>query len=132
LPFTLFETRRLMGALVGLVGLVAVWRTGRHVGGPLAGLLALMLLATCPLYVGHLFMNAKDGPFAVAMAILLLGLVRALEQYPHPSPATVALTGLGIGLAIGSRILGGFGVLQALGALAFLYALTVRRLGWRP
>src|SRR5215212_12087983 len=69
LPFTVFETRRLVGGLVGLVGLIAVWRTARRVGGRRAGLLALLLLAICPLYVGHVFINAKDGPFAVAMAI---------------------------------------------------------------
>src|SRR5215813_3379777 len=123
LPFTVFETRRLLGAAVGLVGLIVVWRTGRRVGGPLAGLLALALIATCPLYVGHLFINAKDGPFAVAMAILLLGLVRSFDEYPRPTLATVALTGLGFGLAIGSRIMGGFGVITALGALAFIVAI---------
>ena len=53
------------------------WRIGRRVGGPLAGLIALVLLATCPLYYGHMFINPKDAPFAVAMAIFLLGLVRA-------------------------------------------------------
>jgi len=131
LPFTLFETRRLLGAAVGLVGLFVVWRTGRRIGGPLAGLLALALLACCPLYVGHQFINAKDGPFAVAMAVLLLGLVRSLEEYPRPAPATTVLTGVGFGLAIGSRVLGGFGVIAALGALAFLFATAVRRDGWR-
>src|SRR5688572_13607918 len=50
LPFTLFETRRLVGGLVGIVGLVAVWRTARRLGGPAAGLVALVLLAACPLY----------------------------------------------------------------------------------
>ena len=117
LPFSVFETRRLTGAIVGLLGLVIVWRTGRRVGGPLAGFIALALLATCPLYVGHAFINAKDAPFAVAMAFLLLGLVRAFEEYPRPGAATVALVGLGVGLAIGTRILGGFGALYALGAL---------------
>ena len=131
LPFTVFETRRLMGAAVGLLGLIVVWRTGRRVGGPLAGLIALALLATSPLYVGHQFMNAKDGPFAVAMAILLLGLVRCFEEYPRPTPATVALTGIGFGLAIGSRIMGGFGVISALGALALVLAATTRRDGLR-
>src|SRR5262245_36824012 len=29
-PFTLFETRRLMGAVVGLIGLILTWRTGRR------------------------------------------------------------------------------------------------------
>jgi len=49
LPFGLFETRRLLGAAVGLVGLLATWRLGRRLGGPLAGLLAIILLAACPL-----------------------------------------------------------------------------------
>src|SRR4030095_4759651 len=58
LPFTVFETRRLLGAVVGLVGLIVVWRTARRVGGSLAGLVALALLASCPLFVGHQLMNA--------------------------------------------------------------------------
>jgi hypothetical protein len=50
LPFDLFETRRLVGAVVGVVGLFVTWRLGRRLGGRLAGLIALLLLATCPLY----------------------------------------------------------------------------------
>ena len=57
LPLTLFETRRLVGAAVGILGLLITWRIGRRIGGPLAGLIALVLLATCPLYYGHMFMN---------------------------------------------------------------------------
>ena len=62
LPFTLFETRRLIGAAVGILGLAVTWRIGRRIGGPLAGLMAFILLATCPLYYGHMFMNPKDSP----------------------------------------------------------------------
>jgi hypothetical protein len=130
-PFTLFETRRLIGALVGLIGLMVTWRTGRRIGGPLAGFAALVLLATCPLYIGHMFMNAKDAPFAVAMAVLLLALVRVLETYPRITPATGALTGAGFGLSIGSRVLGGFGVLDLTGALALLVLIEARQ-GLRP
>ena len=107
LPFGLFETRRLVGAAIGIIGLIATWRIGRRLGGPVAGLVALVLLATCPLYYGHMFMNAKDAPFAAAMAVLLLGLVRAFEEYPKPGIRTVALAGVGLGLAFGSRILAG-------------------------
>ncbi len=132
LPFTLFETRRLLGAVVGLIGVIVVWRTARRVGGSVAGLIALALIVTCPLFVGHQLINAKDGPFAVAMAILLLGLVRALDQYPRPCAGTVALTGAGFGLAIGSRIMGGFGVMSMLGALALLVTIDARQDGVRP
>jgi hypothetical protein len=132
LPFDVFETRRLLGALVGLLGLFVTWRIGRRIGGPLAGLIALALLATCPLYVGHVFMNAKDAPFAVAMAILLFGLVRLFEEYPRPSLASRAIFGLGLGLAIGSRVMGGFGVLTFVAALVLLLGAEASRDGWRP
>jgi hypothetical protein len=131
-PFTLFETRRLVGALVGLVGLAVTWRIGRRVGGPLAGFGALVLLATCPLYIGHMFMNAKDAPFAVAMAILLLALVRLFEAYPKITTATSALTGTGFGLSIGSRIMGGFGGVDLACALALVAVVEARLNGLRP
>lgn len=129
LPFGLFETRRLLGAVVGLVGLFATWRLGRRLGGPLAGLLAITLLATCPLYYGHMFINAKDGPFAAVMAIVLLGLVRAFLEYPRATPATIALCGTGIGLAIGARVLGGFAVANALLPLPLIAAVRWRAIG---
>ncbi|MGA8902691.1 glycosyltransferase family 39 protein [Bradyrhizobium sp.] len=114
IPLELFETRRLLGAIVGIIGLGVTWRLGRRVGGPLAGLAALLLLALCPTFYGHMFMNPKDAPFAVAMVILMLGLVRLAEEYPHPSPRTVLIIGLGAGFSMGSRILGGLALLYAL------------------
>ncbi|MGP0094453.1 MAG: ArnT family glycosyltransferase [Xanthobacteraceae bacterium] len=131
LPFDLFETRRLMGAAVGLIGLVVTWRLGRRLGGPLAGVLALVLLATCPVYYGHSFINTKDAPFAVAMAVLLLGLLRAFEEYPRPSGRTIVLFGIGLGLAFGTRILAGLSVFYGLAALALLVALDSRTMGLR-
>ena len=130
-PFDLFETRRLAGGLVGLAGLAATWRLGRRIGGPLAGLIALALIATCPLYYGHMYMNPKDGPFAAAMALCMLGLVRTFEEYPKPTGATGALAGAGLGLAVGTRILGGFAVLYAIVALLVILAIEARRLGVR-
>jgi Dolichyl-phosphate-mannose-protein mannosyltransferase len=114
IPLELFETRRLLGAVVGVIGLAVTWRLGRRVGGPLAGLVALLLLALCPTFYGHMFMNPKDAPFAVAMVILMLGLVRLAEEYPQPSPRTVLIVGLGAGLSIGSRVLGGLALVYAL------------------
>jgi hypothetical protein len=131
-PFSLFETRRLMGAVVGILGLFIAWRLGRRIGGPLAGLIALVLLASCPLYYGHMFMNPKDIPFAVAMALLLLGLVRAFEEYPTPSAATGLLFGVGLGLTLGTRIMGGMSALYALAAFAVILTGEARAQGLRP
>ncbi|MBR0717718.1 glycosyltransferase family 39 protein [Bradyrhizobium liaoningense] len=114
IPLELFETRRLVGAIVGVIGLAVTWRLGRRVGGPIAGLATLLLLALCPIFYGHMFMNPKDAPFAVAMIVLMLGLVRLADEYPHPSPRTILIVGLGAGLSIGSRILGGLALVYAL------------------
>jgi Dolichyl-phosphate-mannose-protein mannosyltransferase len=113
IPLELFETRRLLGAVVGVIGLAVTWRLARRVGGPFAGLAALLLLALCPTYYGHMFMNPKDAPFAVAMVILMLGLVRLAEEYPSPSPRTILIVGLGAGLSVGSRVLGGLALVYA-------------------
>ena len=121
IPLELFETRRLVGAIVGVIGLAVTWRLGRRVGGPLAGLAALLLLALCPTFYGHMFMNPKDAPFAVAMVILMLGLVRLAEEYPQPSPRTILIVGLGAGLSIGSRILGGLALVYAIAGFVPLF-----------
>jgi hypothetical protein len=113
IPLELFETRRLLGAIVGLIGLAVTWRLGRRVGGPIAGLATVLLLALCPTFYGHMFMNPKDAPFAVAMVILMFGLVRLAEEYPAPSPRTILIVGLGAGLSVGSRILGGLALIYA-------------------
>jgi hypothetical protein len=126
LPLSLFETRRLMGAAVGLTGLFVTWHAGRRIAGPLAGFVALALLAACPLYWGHMFMNPKDSPFAVAMVILLLALVRSLEEYPRVSLPAAMLVGGSFGLAFGSRIMGAFGALEFLVTLAFIFAAQAR------
>jgi hypothetical protein len=121
IPLELFETRRFLGAVVGIIGLGVTWRLGRRVGGPLAGLATLLLLALCPTYYGHMFMNPKDAPFAVAMVILMLGLVRLAEEYPSPSPRTILIVGLGAGLSIGSRVLGGLALVYAIAGFVPLF-----------
>jgi hypothetical protein len=131
IPLELFETRRLLGAIVGLIGLAVTWRLGRRVGGPLAGLATLLLLALCPTFYGHMFMNPKDAPFAVAMVILMLGLVRLAEEYPQPSPRTILIVGLGAGLSIGSRILGGLALVYALAGFVPLFLAEVHSQGAR-
>ena len=131
IPLELFETRRLVGAIVGVVGLAVTWRLGRRIGGPLAGLASLLLLALCPIFYGHMFMNPKDAPFAVAMIILMLGLVRLAEEYPQPSPRTILIVGIGAGLSIGCRILGGLALVYAVIGFIPLFLEELRTEGVR-
>ena len=119
LPFDLFETRRLIGAAVGIVGLFATWRLGRRLGGPVAGLAALVLLAACPLYYGHMFMNAEGRALrhrhggAAARHGARLRRISAARR-----ARTMVLAGVGLGLAFGSRILAGIAAPCGLLALA--------------
>src|SRR6201991_2438935 len=131
IPLELFETRRLLGAVVGLVGLAVTWRLARRVGGPVAGLVALLLLALCPTYYGHMFMNPKDAPFAVAMIILMLGLVRLAEEYPAPSPRTILIVGLGAGLSLGCCVLGGLALVYAVIGFMPIWRMEIAQHGWR-
>src|SRR4029078_8332160 len=131
IPLELFETRRLLGAVVGLICLAVTWRLARRVGGPLGGVATLLLLTVCPTFYGHMFMNPKDAPFAVSMVILILGLVRLAEEYPAPSPRTILSVGLGAGLSIGCRILGGLALVYALVGFVPLIIDEVRKQGSR-
>src|SRR3984885_632574 len=64
-PFGTYETRPLLNGLTGILGLVGVWKAGRFLAGPRAGLFAAVLLVTIPNYYGQMYNNPKDIPFAV-------------------------------------------------------------------
>lgn len=131
IPLELFETRRLLGAVVGVIGLGVTWRVSRRIAGPVAGLVTLLLLALCPTFYGHMFMNPKDAPFAVAMIVLMLGLVRLVQEYPNPSARTVLIVGIGAGCAIGCRILAGLTLIYAVIGFAPLWLEEYRSQGLR-
>src|SRR3954463_8597745 len=131
IPLELFETRRLLGAVVGVIGLGVTWRVSRRIAGPVAGLVTLLLLALCPTFYGHMFMNPKDAPFAVAMIVLMLGLVRLVQEYPAPTNRTVLILGIGAGCAIGCRILAGLTLIYAVIGFAPLWLEEYRSQGLR-
>src|SRR6185295_20010884 len=60
-----------------------------------------------------------------------LGLVRLAEEYPAPSPRTILIVGLGAGLSIGCRILGGLALVYALVGFVPLLIDEVRTQGPR-
>jgi hypothetical protein len=102
----IYQTRRLLGATLGICGLAIVWRSARRLGGPLAGLVALVGLASCPLYYGHMFINCKDTPFAVGVAFTLYSSLRLLEQYPYPNVSGLFRFGFALGVTVGTRVVG--------------------------
>jgi Dolichyl-phosphate-mannose-protein mannosyltransferase len=119
-PLGEYETRHLMGGLVGVLGLAGAWRLGQRMGGPRAGVLAAALLLLIPGFWGHAFFNPKDVPFAVAMLWTLVWAVRLVDQLPRPRATTVLAFGAVLGLALGTRI-GGVLMLVYLGLILGAY-----------
>jgi hypothetical protein len=130
-PLGIFETRHLLNALVGLVGLVGAWKLGRHLGGPRAGFIAALFLLLTPNYYGQMFNNPKDVPFAAGCIWATYYMIRLLPMLPCPKARLVMKLGVATGLAMAVRI-GGLLLLCYLGLLLSLFgvwqAVAARRL----
>lgn len=103
-PFGTFETRHLLNALIGIVGIVGTWKLGRAIGGPRAGFIAALMLTLTPNYYGQMFNNPKDVPFAASMIWALYYLVRAVPQLPRPDWHLGIKLGLAAGVALAVRV----------------------------
>jgi len=130
-PVGEYETRHLLCGLLGVVGVAGAWRLARLLGGPRAGFLALLLMASSAAYFGAMFNNTKDVPFAAGMIWGLYGCTRIILQLPRPRWTTVLKLGLVVGLALGIRV-GGLMVVGCLGAgIAVWLVIAATTGGWR-
>jgi hypothetical protein len=121
-PFATYDTRHLLNGLVGVLGLVGVWRLGRTLGGPRTGCIAALFLLLIPNYYGQMFNNPKDIPFAAGMVWSIYFIVRLLPTLPRPPVSLVLKLGLAIGLTMGVRI-GGLMIFGYVGLALLLSAL---------
>jgi hypothetical protein len=128
-PLPEFETRHLLNALVGVLGIWGVYHLGCLLGSGGTGFLAALLLATVPSWYGHMFNNPKDIPFAAGYVWSLYFLLRLFLRFPDLDRAAGVKLGLAIGLSLGVRF-GGLLLFAYLGlVLLFLLALHRDRLG---
>lgn len=105
-PMSDFETIHLLGAMLGVLGVLGAWSLARRLGGPLAGLCAVVLLASTPVYYGHMFANPKDLPFAVGYVWAMDALVDVVLRMPAVPRRTWARFAVLAGLAMGVRVAG--------------------------
>jgi len=122
LPIDPFTTRHLLGALVGLLGVVGLWKLIRVLGGPRAAFFAALFLLLTSRYYGDMFLNPKDVPFAVGYVWSLYYLVRVFGDLPRPAWSLLVRTGLAFGLTLGIRV-GGLLLFAYLGLLLGVHAL---------
>ena len=119
-----YETRHLLNALVGLLGLAGCYRLGHAIGGARVGCFAALFLLLTPNYYGQMFNNPKDIPFAVGVVWATYYMVRMVPVLPRPPLALMAKLGAAIGMTMGVRV-GGLLLLFYLGLLLALDG------GWR-
>ncbi len=105
-PVTVYETRHLLNAFVGLLGLWGTWRLGRLLGGGFVGLAAMVLLALTPMYYGHMFNNPKDIPFAAGVVWSLYFMAKSYLAWPNIRPSLILKLGIVYGLTLGVRVNG--------------------------
>jgi hypothetical protein len=128
-PLDRFQTRHLVNALFGLLGILGCWKTARLVAGDRAAFWSALLLAIIPGYYGHMFFNPKDIPFAAGYIWALYYILGSIREFPEISWPTLIKLGLAAGLAMGIRV-GGVMLLGYFGlALLFETALHWRRGG---
>jgi hypothetical protein len=118
LPFAEYDTRHLLGGLVGLAGLAATWRLGRTLSGPRAGFIAVLLLAVTPVWYGNGFINPKDIPFAAAMTWAAYFTVRIAKSLPAWRWSDFIGAGVASGAAMGTRVGGVIALLYLAAMLA--------------
>jgi|SRR5579872_2414087 len=125
-PLGDYETRHLLNALVGLLGIVGCWKVARLIGGPRAGFWAVVLIALTPRYYGEMFNNPKDIPFAAGYIWSLYFLLRAMGYLPRVPRDLVIKLGIAIGMTLGVRV-GGLLLLAYLFMVVGMYALIAAR-----
>ncbi|MDP9128239.1 MAG: glycosyltransferase family 39 protein, partial [Pseudomonadota bacterium] len=106
-PFTVYDTRHLLNAVFGLLGLWGTRRLGKFLGGGAVGLMAMILLALTPMYYGHMFNNPKDIPFAAGIVWTIYFMARCMADRPRPKISLVLRLGFILGLTLCIRV-GGF------------------------
>ncbi|MDX2027548.1 MAG: glycosyltransferase family 39 protein [Alphaproteobacteria bacterium] len=103
-PFVVYDTRHLINALFGLLGLWGTWRLGKFIGGGAVGFVALLLLILTPMYYGHMFNNPKDIPFTTGIVWTLYFMSRCMGDKPRPKISLIIKLGIVFGLTLGVRV----------------------------
>src|SRR5271165_1271166 len=123
-PIGIYETRHLLNALVGILGLVGCRKLGHAMGGARVGFLATFFLLLTPNYYGQMFNNPKDIPFAVGITWSTYYLVRIVPMLPRPPLPLLIKLGVATGMTMGVRIGG-------LLLICYLALLLVLDAAWR-
>lgn len=103
-PERRYVVRHVGVALFGLAALVGVFRLGVGLGVPWAGVLGALLLSLHPRFLGHMFFNSKDIPFAALYVWVLVLLARDLRRPDGARLRSTLPLGVCLGTLLGTRV----------------------------
>ena len=123
LPADAYVIRHAVIATAGWLGIVLCGLLADRLFGPRQALVAVLLLAACPWYLGHAMNNPKDIPFATAATGLLLALTRFRRDPPYISWKLAVVLALVIGASLNVRA-GGLLFIGYIGVVVLYRVLT--------
>ncbi len=103
LPFGTYESRHLVNALFGLWGIIGAFMIGRTFAGNAGGFFSALLMLLFPTYLGHMFNNSKDVPFAAAFLWGIYSIVKGVKKFPEFRFKDALSVGIYCGIASGIR-----------------------------
>ncbi len=121
-PLRDYEAMHLLGALVGVLGILGVWKLGRLLFGPRGAFWAAVFLTLTPAYYSRMFVNPKDPPFAAGYIWSLYFLCLVIKRFPAVPWRVWLAFGVTAGLTMSVRV-GGLLVICYLFTCAIAYAL---------
>ena len=103
-PIGVYETRHLVNASFGLLGIYTAYRLGSYIYNPAGGFFAAIFLTLTPVFYGHLFNNPKDIPFATLFLLSLFFIIQSYDSLPRIPWSLKFKIGIFVGLAAGVRV----------------------------
>jgi len=119
-PYGEYETRHLLNAQIGIIGILGCWKVAYFLSGPKAAFRSALLLTLTPAYYGHMFNNPKDIPFATGYIWSVYYILKATSLFPKVPRGVILKLAFSIGLTLGVRV-GGFMLYGYLGVGIFFY-----------
>lgn len=123
-----FLLRHYWNMIFGFAGIVFAGLLAKELAGWRAAIITVVFIVFTPRYVGEMFSNPKDIPFATGYLAALLCTIKWLKKLENPSWKTTIWLGLSIALAISVRI-GGILVIAYLGMFYLIEMWRIKGFG---
>ena len=101
-----YGTRHLLNAIYGFIAMLFAALIAKELLSWRTGIIAFWVIFLTPTFFAHSMNNPTDIPLAAGFSLGIFGIIKILKQLPKVKFNAILLFALGLGIAIGSRIVG--------------------------